>query len=268
MSDLASAMTETHLTAYRGREVRRVRVKLTGAGDGLSEALSIDPLELDMGQIGYALVKFVAGPHKHRVMKGYEHGETDAPLELEMELVAQTVTIVDEDYAGKPIDAQRERIRLAKDAAKGVASLPGTVGTGKPGDGWAAEDDEVSNVHQFPGNGSTASPADTCVCADVRDEHEGNGSGPCEVEGCDCNYFEAVDPNDDEIPDDDTDTDPDNAEPEVPDEGDTEPAPAEPEPTPEPEPEPASTAEALPHERKPRAAKAAAKTSKAAAKRT
>jgi hypothetical protein len=199
MSDLAAATADTQLTPYRGRDVRRVIVKITKAGDSLSESLGIEPIELEMGDRVFVLLEAVVGPHKHKVMPGYEPTEKDAPLVIEMELITQTVTVVDETLAGKPLDAQRERLRVAKDEAKGVTSLPGTIGTGKPGDGWDDEDAEVSNVHQFP---ATAAPADTCVCADVRDEHEGNGSGPCLVDGCECSYFEAVDPGDDEEPTD------------------------------------------------------------------
>lgn len=155
MSDMASAMADTSdLTPYRGREVRRVVVSITNAGDGLSEALGIDPQEFEQGQEVHVLLRTIVGPHKHKVMKGYEDEETDAPLTLEITLRARDATIVPHDFGGDRLAAQRLAIQKAKDEAAGIGRLDGQPGT----DGWDSEHAEMDGepngtVHQFPSNG-------------------------------------------------------------------------------------------------------------------
>ena len=39
---------------------------------------------------------------------------------------------------------------------------------------------------------------ETCCCGHVADEHEPEGAGPCEIDGCGCVYFDwdGEDPDD------------------------------------------------------------------------
>lgn len=158
MTDLAGALADTtHLTEYRGREVRKTKVTITNAGDGLSEALGIEPQEFEQGDEVFVLLRTVVGSHKLEVMKGYDPDEGDAPLVLVQQLRAQDATVVTKEFADRHIKAQRVKIQRAKDEAEGKGRLdaqPGAEGWDDEHAEMDAEDGEPNgNVHPFPSNG-------------------------------------------------------------------------------------------------------------------
>jgi len=118
MTDLASAMSDKrNLGEYRGRDIIRTSLTIRNTGDGLSEAMAIDPQVLEEGDEVYVLLQCEVVDHQHPLIKG-----TDC-IELKQILRAGTATIVDADFAEAKIEAQAARIQRAKDDAQGQGSL-------------------------------------------------------------------------------------------------------------------------------------------------
>jgi hypothetical protein len=118
MTDLPTAMADnSKLSPYQGKDVLRTSISIRGAGDGLSEAMGIDPQELAIGAKGVLVLEFVVEGHKHKPIK-----DTNA-LSLEQILRAGTATLIDPDVVKAALDAQREKIDAAREAASGQARM-------------------------------------------------------------------------------------------------------------------------------------------------
>lgn len=128
------------LHKFEGREVIGTKVAISRAGDGLSQALAIDPEELRIGQTVYVVIECEVGPVTMEPVK-----ETDA-LTRKHKLIAGTATLVDKALVADLLEAQRAK----NDAAKGTPRLDFTGDDDDTADG--AEDDVPSNVVQFGGN--------------------------------------------------------------------------------------------------------------------
>jgi hypothetical protein len=137
VTDLPTAMADnSKLAAYDGKDVLRTSIKITKAGDGLSEAMSIDPVQLPIGTKGVLVLEFVVEAHKHKPIPN-----TNA-LVLEQVLAAGTATLIDAELVDQALKAQREKIDAAREAASGQARLLDT--RGKPvGDDDEDPEDEV-----------------------------------------------------------------------------------------------------------------------------
>jgi hypothetical protein len=104
----------TTLHDFEGRPVVAARVAITRAGDGLSEALAVEPEDLPLGQ--RVLVLLECEVTKVR----YEEVLDTGTLRRVHTLSAGTATMVDDGFAGDLLDQQRIKI----EQAKGVHRLP------------------------------------------------------------------------------------------------------------------------------------------------
>lgn len=112
---------KSKLTPYRGKAVNKTSLQITNAGDGLSQALDIEPLELEPGQTYFVVLKCKAGQHVHKLTKDEDE------YVLKQQLVAGTSVMVDAELVQHVIDEQEERneqARLIAEQAKGVHRLP------------------------------------------------------------------------------------------------------------------------------------------------
>ena len=123
MTDLAGALANNdHLPDYGGRKVTRTAIKITNAGDGLSQGLAIDPTVYELGDVVHVVLRCVVDSHEmDRVL---DKGSDTGLLVLQQVLKAGDAAIVDADVVREAIDSQAEKIRLAKEAAKGIKRLP------------------------------------------------------------------------------------------------------------------------------------------------
>jgi hypothetical protein len=115
------------LEAFDGREVERMTVKVTNTGDGLSQAMTIDPRPFHIGDEVYVLMQTeVAGVSFKPLHADYPLG----PLVCIPTLRAGTATIVDRKFAHRKLEQQR----IAIERAAGVERIPGaeTAGTPEP----------------------------------------------------------------------------------------------------------------------------------------
>lgn len=124
----ADAGGEFMFTPHDGHPVLSTTIKITKAGDGLSKAVKVDPVELHHGEIVMIALECEVGPIAYDPIK-----DTNGLMRVHT-LKTLSATIVDEDTVAKALQAQRERI----EAAAGVFRLDFGDGDGptleKPGD--------------------------------------------------------------------------------------------------------------------------------------
>lgn len=139
--DLAAALRNTKLTPYRGRDVVRTSIAITNAGDGLSNAMKIDPVEYDPEGRVYVVLECTVSKHQHVPIPD------TGTMELIQTFKAGTATIVDADLVKEHIAQQEARIQAAKDAATGQANLEGAhgyLGEGVAPDSEFVEEDDAT----------------------------------------------------------------------------------------------------------------------------
>lgn len=102
------------LSDFEGRHVGLSRVAITNAGDGLSKALAIDPMELSLGDMVYVVLETEVSKIR------FDESKDGDDLTRVHVLKAGTATLVDEDLVRDHLDRQAQRI----EQAQGVHRLP------------------------------------------------------------------------------------------------------------------------------------------------
>lgn len=102
------------LTQYEGRDVAQATIRLTNAGDGLSQAMGIDPAEYHHGEKLYLVIEAEVAKVTYDTIR-----DTDLLARVHT-LRAGVSTIVDEAFAKDVLEEQR----IALEKAKGVTRLP------------------------------------------------------------------------------------------------------------------------------------------------
>jgi hypothetical protein len=96
------------LHKFEGREVIGTKAKIVKTGDGLSESVALDPVELGLGETVFLLVEATV------TRVSFEPVKDTASLIRVPTLAANTVTLVDKEFAGARLEAQRVKIEQAK----------------------------------------------------------------------------------------------------------------------------------------------------------
>lgn len=120
------------LTAYEGKDVLSTSVAITGAGDGLSKAMSVEPVELHHGQRVFVVLECTTDKVRYDPVK-----DTEGLTRVHM-LKAGMATLVDEDLVRDALDTQKRKI----EAASGIMHLPMENTTDDDGDSEPEGDDE------------------------------------------------------------------------------------------------------------------------------
>lgn len=138
------------LPQFDGRDVIQSTIAVRKAGDGLSEALNIDPAPFHIGEKVYVVLECEVTAVDHRPVP-----KTDV-LARKHVLTTETATIVDESLVDGVLTAQREALEAARLEAQrkreeeaGVQRVPGTEpwesggedDADLPGDGFTDGDD-------------------------------------------------------------------------------------------------------------------------------
>lgn len=113
---------------FEGRTVEAIKIIVTRAGDGLSEAMPIAPMILHHEQEGYIVLKF-------RTTKiRFDPRKDDTGVDRVQILEASAAAFIDEDLVGATLSEMQERIRAyqaaqkkQRDEAKGIFTLPSVV---------------------------------------------------------------------------------------------------------------------------------------------
>lgn len=120
MTDVATALALTpgKLSPFDGRDVLRSTIMVTKAGDGLSEAMKIDPQEFHHGERVYVVLECEVSKVRFDPIK-----DTDALSRVHV-LAAGNAAIVDEQLVRQVLDEQADRVQAAREAAAGVQRIP------------------------------------------------------------------------------------------------------------------------------------------------
>lgn len=110
-------MATPKLTQFEGRDVLQTTVAIRNTGDGLSDALAVDPHEYHQGERVYVVLECDVEKLRFDPIP-----KTDALSRVHM-LKAGNATIVDAALVADALSAQAERIRLAKEAEEGVQRM-------------------------------------------------------------------------------------------------------------------------------------------------
>lgn len=114
-------MTETvKLGKFEGRTVAAAKMTLTGTGDGLSQAMQIDPVVLHHGDEVYLVVKGVVADVRFPPVSGTES------VARQHVVRAVEASIVEPDLVEATLEGQRRRHREMIEAETGQGPLPGT----------------------------------------------------------------------------------------------------------------------------------------------
>lgn len=138
MTDAAGALAPIdHLADFDGRPVIRTAIAVSNAGDGLSEALRIDPREFHHGEIVHVVLECTVDQVRFVPV---DAKDPSGPLVRSHRLKAGTATVVDADLVSEHIERQRLRIQAAQEAAAGIQRIPGTEPEGW-GEEWGADEE-------------------------------------------------------------------------------------------------------------------------------
>jgi hypothetical protein len=110
-------MSTDVLPAFEGHDVRQAQVKITNAGDGLSEALKIAPHALDIGDEVFYVLRGVCRQINHK------QADDDDPVVRVHTVKAEEITEVDRVVAVKMLSAAASELEKAKAEAAGQLSL-------------------------------------------------------------------------------------------------------------------------------------------------
>lgn len=125
------------LKPYQGRDVLSAGVKIRSAGDGLSKALNVDPVEYPLDTILHVVLECVVTKHT------YEEIKDTSALTLIHDLKAGRATIVDASLVERFLDEQERRIEEATPQKALSFDEDDDEVDGEDGDdGWDDDEDE------------------------------------------------------------------------------------------------------------------------------
>lgn len=120
-TDLAAALADTTgLQPFEGKPVLRSVVAITGAGDGLSQAMAIEPVEYHQGERVYVVLECTVDKVTFEPIDNTDPGGAQKRKHT---FKAGTATVMDSDVVRDAISEQAERITVAKEKAAGVERM-------------------------------------------------------------------------------------------------------------------------------------------------
>lgn len=117
----ARAKTQPALTPFDGRQVFATTVIITNAGDGLSDALEVDPEEYHHGDVVHVVLRCTVNKVRFDPVK-----DTEGLRRVHV-FRAEEATVVDADLVEEHLSAQRDRIeadRVRREEEEGIHRLP------------------------------------------------------------------------------------------------------------------------------------------------
>lgn len=123
---MASKRSTAGLHQFEGRAVVAAKIIVTNTGDGLSQNLKIDPVEYHHGDVRTLIMEAVVVKVRHDEHTGKDEDEDEITLERVHIFRAGTALVADAETTAAVkavLDAQKERIRKAHEAAEGTQRL-------------------------------------------------------------------------------------------------------------------------------------------------
>lgn len=107
--------TKKQLPLFETNPVDAVAVRITHAGDGLSEALKVTPVALELGERVYYVLAGVVTQVNHTVSSKKKDDE-DHVTRIHT-VKAESITEIDGQYAGKLLSDAAEKLEKARAAS-------------------------------------------------------------------------------------------------------------------------------------------------------
>jgi hypothetical protein len=106
------------LKQHDGRDVRGVRIKVTNTGDGLSNAMKVEPQELHIGEKVFVVMETTVSADGHEPVS-----KDSDDLALVYRLKAGTAAIVDEAVVRSALADMAARVQRMRDEETGQQSM-------------------------------------------------------------------------------------------------------------------------------------------------
>lgn len=181
-------VVEERLPSFENHQVVRSAVKITRAGDGLSEALKLEPQALQHGDEVFFVLRGEVTQVTHRPAS---KEESDILARVHV-VEAREIALVDGSEVEHLFASERTRLKKLKDAAESRAPLPGLDGEdeGEPNmfggvSGGRALPDEDAPSPKKPRKGSleaqlaavadATDPAELFALMDAEEKAKGRG---------------------------------------------------------------------------------------------
>lgn len=116
--DAQTVRAPVKLEPFEGTEVIAASIAITKAGDGLSDALSVEPEAFHLGERLYVVLECEVAKVRYSDVKD------TGSLRREHTFEARGATLVDATLVADLVQAQREKIQHAKEQAAGIERLP------------------------------------------------------------------------------------------------------------------------------------------------
>jgi len=115
---------DSPLGEFEGKAVEGIKIIITKTGDGLSQAMTVEPKLLHQGNTGYIVLSYVTNKIRFDPTKP-DKDDPEAVLGTHriQILEATGATFVDRDLVGDVVEAMRDRIRKQKEEASGIFRL-------------------------------------------------------------------------------------------------------------------------------------------------
>lgn len=114
---MAAAADNSGLPDYEGLPTKRTSIAVTNTGDGLTNAMAVEPILYPVGSTQYVVIECKVDKHGHAIIEG------EAAYEVEQKFKGGVGMVVDADLVKPMIDQQRERVQMAKEKAEGTMRL-------------------------------------------------------------------------------------------------------------------------------------------------
>lgn len=153
LKKVAALADTSALADYQGKPTVSTSIAVTNTGDGLSQAMAVEPVTYPVGSKQYVVIECDVDAHDHAL------NESDEAFHLKQKFKGGTALVVDADLVAEMVTAQRDRIREAKDKAAGILDLPFGDGETTDGDGTGdAPADEVGTRRRSKRASKKAAP--------------------------------------------------------------------------------------------------------------
>lgn len=111
-------MTQTVLPAFEGLTVHKAALRVTNAGDGLSEALDLEPQALELGDEVCFVLRGKVSQVNHKT------GKDNAVVRLHT-VACEAIAPIDPSLADEAIATENERLAKLRDEKNGQTRIDG-----------------------------------------------------------------------------------------------------------------------------------------------
>lgn len=123
---MTAVMKQDELPDFEGEKVEGALIRITNAGDGLTEALEVAPRALHRNDIAYFLIRGKVDQVNHKTAKATKY--KDERVVRVHTIVAEAATEIEDEYAKKILMAAADNLARRKAEIEGQEQINFTEG--------------------------------------------------------------------------------------------------------------------------------------------